>query len=45
MTAGLDAGDETLTLTASHPDYDLASTTVDVRVDLPRVGLSVEPSL
>ena len=45
VTAGLDAGDETLTLTASHPDYDLASTKVDVRVDLPRVGLSVEPSL
>ena len=44
VTAGLDAGNTTLTLTARHPLYDLASMEVDVRVDLPRVGLSVEPS-
>ena len=25
VTAGLDAGDETLTLTTSHPDYDSAN--------------------
>ena len=44
VTAGLDAGDETLTLTASHPDYDSTSTEVDVRVDLRPLELSVEPS-
>ena len=44
VIAGLDAGDETLTLTASHPDYDSTSTKVDVRVDLRPLELSVEPS-
>ena len=44
VTAGLAAGDETLTLTASHPDYDSTSTKVDVRVDLRSLELSVEPS-
>ena len=44
VTAGLDAGDETLTLTASHPDYDSTSTEVDVRVDLRSLELNVEPS-
>ena len=44
VTAGFDAGDETLTLTASHPDYDSTSTEVDVSVSLRPIGLSVEPS-
>ena len=44
VTAGLAAGDETLTLTVSYPDYDSASTEVDVRVDLRPLELSVEPS-
>ena len=44
VTAGLDAGNTTLTLTASHPDYDSTSTEVDVRVDLRPIELSVEPS-
>ena len=42
VTAGFDAGDETLTLTASHPDYDSAGAEVDVRVDLRPIELSVE---
>ena len=44
VTAGLAAGDETLTLTASHPLYDSANAKVDVRVDLRPLELSVEPS-
>ena len=44
VTAGLDAGNTTLTLTATHPLYDLASAEVDVRVDLRPLELSVEPS-
>ena len=44
VTAGLDAGNTTLTLTASHPLYDSASAEVDVRVDLRPLELSVEPS-
>ena len=44
VTAGFDAGNTTLTLTASHPDYDSASTKVDVRVDLRPLGLSVSTS-
>ena len=44
VTAGFDAGDETLTLTASHPDYDSANAEVDVRVVLRPLELSVEPS-
>ena len=44
VTAGLDAGNTTLTLTASHPDYDSTSTKVDVRVDLRPLELSVGPS-
>ena len=43
---GLDAGDTTITLTASsHPDYQLMSTEVTVSVYLPGVGLSVPTSL
>ena len=38
------AGETTLTLTAEHPAYDSASTTVDVSVYLRQIGLSVEPS-
>ena len=44
VTAGLAAGNTTLTLTARHPLYDLASAEVDVRVDLQPIELSVEPS-
>ena len=44
VTAGLDAGDETLTLTAHHPDYDSTSTEVDVSVSLRPLELNVEPS-
>ena len=44
VTAGLAAGDETLTLTASNPLYDSANAEVDVRVDLRPLELSVEPS-
>ena len=44
VTAGLDAGNTTLTLTARHPLYDLASAEVDVRVDLQPIELSVGPS-
>ena len=41
---GLDAGDTTITLTASHPDYQSTSTEVAVRVYLPGVGLSATPT-
>ena len=44
VTAGLAAGDETLTLTASHPDYESVNAEVDVRVVLRPLELSVEPS-
>ena len=44
VTAGLAAGNTTLTLTASHPLYDLASTEVTVNVSLRPIELSVEPS-
>ena len=40
---GLDAGRTTLTLTAIHSDYELASTEVIVMVYLPGVELSVSP--
>ena len=40
---GLDAGDTTLILTASHRDYIAASTEVAVSVYLPGVELSVSP--
>ena len=40
---GLDAGNATLTLIASHPLYESASIDVSVRVSLPPVGLSVDP--
>ena len=41
---GLAAGDTTITLTASHPDYQPASTEVVVSVYLPGVGLSATPT-
>ena len=44
VTAGLVAGNETLTLTASHPDYEPASTQVPVDVSLRPIELSVAPS-
>ena len=44
VTAGLAAGDETLTLTARHPLYKSARTEVDVSVSLRPLELSVEPS-
>ena len=41
---GLDAGEAMLRLTASHPDYESASTEVAVSVYLPPVGLIVSPT-
>ena len=38
---GLDAGDTTITLIASHPDYESTSIDVSVSVYLPGVGLIV----
>ena len=45
MVRGLDAGDATLRLTASHPDYEPASIDVAVSVYLPPVGLSASTEL